>query len=373
SFLKDVFPLLFSTAVFALLFVLLSKSIKKYYYIYYTAFAIPTLIVIVPSILQMCGIELSFNFMRIPILGQILRDYIHMASLGHPLLVIIMYMGALDMRKPSVKKLMNIRKEISIMAGFPILTHSWIRTIHNFPGALKYFTNHSEFMENPRVTSVLGAGFTNTALVLGIVMVALFLVLWITSFDAVHKRLGGQRWKKVQKWAYVLYALLFIHAMGLQIGRMLGSDARNNKTELVAKQSEQSRNEATNNIEQPDKTGQDALRKQTGRSETTLNEKRDEHSEQAKQRERPARNETVANQPIERKSENAVSQERSGEKNLKATPQKKGHGVGKGLSDMNVSNAAKQWIATLSYLLIYGSYLILRVRKARKKSKRKSI
>ncbi|MDL2310179.1 ferric reductase-like transmembrane domain-containing protein [Parabacteroides sp. OttesenSCG-928-B22] len=225
SFLRTTVPLLFCVAVFALLFVWLAKSIKRYYYIYYTLFAIPFLMVVVPSLLRMIGIETSFNFTRIPVLGELLRDYIHMASLGHPLLIIIMYMGALDVKNPYVKRLMSIRKEISILSGFPILTHSWIRVMNNFPKALKYFTDHSAFMENPRVTSELGAGITNTVLVLGIVMLVLFLILWITSFDVVHKRLGGIRWKKIQRWSYVLYALLFIHAMGLQVGRMVSSAA----------------------------------------------------------------------------------------------------------------------------------------------------
>lgn len=225
SFLRTTVPLLFCVAVFALLFVWLAKSIKRYYYIYYTLFAIPFLMVVVPSLLRMIGIETSFNFTRIPVLGELLRDYIHMASLGHPLLIIIMYMGALDVKNPYVKRLMSIRKEISILSGFPILTHSWIRVMNNFPKALKYFTDHSAFMENPRVTSELGAGITNTVLVLGIVMLVLFLILWVTSFDVVHKRLGGIRWKKIQRWSYVLYALLFIHAMGLQVGRMVSSAA----------------------------------------------------------------------------------------------------------------------------------------------------
>ncbi|MDH6341520.1 DMSO/TMAO reductase YedYZ heme-binding membrane subunit [Parabacteroides sp. PFB2-12] len=231
SFLRTTVPLLFCVAVFALLFVWLAKSIKRYYYIYYTLFAIPFLMVVVPSLLRMIGVETSFNFTRIPVLGELLRDYIHMASLGHPLLIIIMYMGALDVKNPYVKRLMSIRKEISILSGFPILTHSWIRVLNNFPKALKYFTDHSAFMENPRVTSELGAGITNTVLVLGIVMLVLFLILWISSFDVVHKRLGGIRWKKIQRWSYVLYALLFIHAMGLQVGRMVSST-----TDITVKQ-----------------------------------------------------------------------------------------------------------------------------------------
>ncbi|MDL2256461.1 ferric reductase-like transmembrane domain-containing protein [Parabacteroides sp. OttesenSCG-928-G06] len=298
SFLRTTVPLLFCVAVFALLFIWLAKSIKRYYYIYYTLFIIPSLMVVVPSLLRIFGVETSFSFTRIPVLGELLRDYIHMASLGHPLLIIIMYIGALDVRNPYVKRLMSIRKEMSILSGFPILTHSWIRVLNNFPEALKYFTDHSAFMENPRVTSELGAGITNTVLVLGIVMLVLFFILWITSFDAIHKRLGGIRWKKIQRWSYALYALLFIHAMGLQVGRMVNSASDTKpRTEVVTR--------------------------------------------------------------------------------TQAAPQAQGgHGgraPAKGLTDIKVNNTTKQWISVSSLLLIYGSYLILRVRKARKKGKKQRV
>lgn len=313
SFLRTTFPLLFCVAVFALLFILLAKSIKKYYYVYYTLFAIPFLMVVGPSILRMCGVEMTFSFTRIPVLGEILRDYIHMASLGHPLLIIIMYVGALDMKNLYVKRLMSIRKEISIISGFPVLTHSWIRTLNGFPDALKYFTDHAEFMNNPRVTSALGAGITNTVLVLGIVMLVLFLILWITSFDAVHKRLGGRKWKQIQKWSYVLYALLFIHAIGLQVGRMVSNSAGNananerNRTEMVSD---------TKQSEQPTQTGERG------------------------------------------------GGERGGGRGRMPT---------KGLTDIVIGQNVKQAISVSSLLLIYGSYLFLRVRKARKKAAKKNV
>lgn len=348
SFLRTTVPLLFCVAVFALLFVLLAKSIKKYYYIYYTLFAIPFLMIVVPSILRMCGIETSFNFTRIPVLGEILRDYIHMASLGHPLLIIIMYMGALDIKIPFVKKLMSIRKEISIISGFPVLTHSWIRTINNFPNALKYFTDHSEFMDNPRVTSELGAGLTNTVLVLGIVMLVLFFILWVTSFDTIRKRLGGLRWKRIQKWSYLLYALLFIHAIGLQAGRMVSGDSKSKpKTEVAANVSPHGHSSA----EKTSGSQSDDRATSSGQSDRKAQAQGGESTQTASQ-----------------------TQRHGGDGSAQATSQTQRHGGGrtpaKGLTDIKIGTTAKQWISVFSYLLIYGSYLILRIRKAKKKSKK---
>jgi len=220
QFLNTLAPLLVSLTILTLLAILLSKSIKKHAMTYYIVLAIPFVLVAIPFVGRMFGLEL-FNFNRIPFLGGILRDYIHMGTLGFPLLIIIMYIGALSPKNPYVKRLLSIRKELSIISGFPVLTHSLIRVTGNFPNSLRFFTDNAGYMETTKVTNELGAGITNFSLVLGILMLALFLPLWVTSFDSVRTRMGNVKWKKLQRWAYVLYVTLFIHAMGLQIGYML--------------------------------------------------------------------------------------------------------------------------------------------------------
>ena len=293
DFLQFIFanvPLLTSVTIFALLSILLAKSIKKHSKIYYIILAIPFFLVAIPTILRWCGVE-TFNFVSVPVLGHILRDYIHMGALGHPLLIIIMYVGALDARKPYVKKLMSIRKELSIIVGFPVLTHSLIRVANNFVPALRYFTNNEAFMENnPHVMNEFGAFISSFSLVLGIVMLALFLPLWITSFDSVRLRMNALKWKKLQKWSHVLYACLFIHAVGITTGGMLNPRQRS------------------------------APRPST---EIKVNENRQ-------------------------------------------NPQVGGRVMPRGFSDFEIPRETRQRIHLSSLVLIYGSYLYLRVRKSRK-------
>ncbi|MDR2622753.1 MAG: hypothetical protein LBC48_09300, partial [Dysgonamonadaceae bacterium] len=121
QFLYTLAPLLMALGVLTLLAVLLSKSIKRHATVYYIVFAIPFALVAIPFIGRLFGVHISV-FNGIPFLGNITRDYIHAGTLGFPLLVIIMYMGALNPKYPVVKKLMSIRKELSILSGFPILT-----------------------------------------------------------------------------------------------------------------------------------------------------------------------------------------------------------------------------------------------------------
>ncbi len=219
----DYASLLTSLIILTVFFLLLSKSIKKHAYIYYIIFSIPFVLSVIQFILMVSEVT-SFSFYKIPVIGDIMGANSRMAGFGFPLLLIIMYIGALNPKNPYVRKLLNIRKELSIISGFPVLAHSLIRVAYTFPNALQYFTNHSDYIaKNDWVKSNIGVGLSNFGYVLGILMVTVFLVLWITSFDSIHKKMGGKKWKKVQKWSYVLYAMLFVHSVTLHVGWLLNS------------------------------------------------------------------------------------------------------------------------------------------------------
>ena len=311
EFMRSCAPLLFSLGVLTLFFVLLSKSVKKHATIYYMVFALPFLLYLIPFTGGLMGFEMP-NLIIIPVLGEILRDYIHVGALAHPILIIIMYVGALDPKIPAVKKLLSIRKEISIISGFPILIHSLVRVVNNLPSAFKFFTNKEEYMENTRVVSELGAGISSFSFILGIALLVIFIPLWVTSFDLVRKRMGGVKWKKLQRWSYVLYALLFVHAIGIQAGGML------NPREGAPRPA----------VETSAPTTQDMV---------------------------------VAKSAEGGRPERQAVQQPAG-----------GRAPDKGISDIEVSRKTKQSIHIISLFLIYGSYLYLRLRKARKDAAKKT-
>lgn len=218
-------PLPFCLAVVLLIILLLAKSIQKHANYYYWILSIPLLLYILQVLYTgQTGKYIDYN--SIPLLNNIMGIYRHMVYLGYPLLIIIMYVGALNSKNKQVRKILNIRKELSIICGFPVLTHSLLRVVHTFPNALQYFTDHSTYMtkNSEWVKSNLGVGISNMGYVLGIVMVVLFLILWITSFTAVHQWLGAKRWKKIQRLAYVLYGTLFIHSITLHIGWIINKE-----------------------------------------------------------------------------------------------------------------------------------------------------
>lgn len=317
--INNVIPLFFSIAVFVTLVIVFAKSIRKHATVYYWILSIPFILTLVPFFLSMAGMDVP-PLNHIPVLNYFMGDYAHMATLGFPLLIIIMYMGALDTRNRYVARLMSIRKELSIIVGFPVLTHATLRVFNTFPTGWKFFFAHDEYMAEEHVDSILGAGISSFVFVLGIVMLTLFIVLWVTSFTAVRRRLGQARWKLIQKWAYVLYALLFIHSMGLQIGGLLNAKPQEgSKTELLVKA-------AVN-------AGQ-APRNDTDRDSQGINPANNVHRE---------------------KTEND-SQHKRDDRDRNS------------LAKIEIGHNVQRYIHIASVILIFGSYLVLRLRKAAHKA-----
>lgn len=224
GFCFSISPFLISTIIYVILAIVLAKSIKRNYKAYYWTFGALSVLMTLPILLGFFGVKMPSLF-AIPVLSMILMEFSIAAYFIHPLLVIIMYMGALSPKNRSVGKLMSIRKELSIIVGFAVIAHATKRILYSFPKAWSYFADHEEYMSNSRVISEVGSGVTSFVYVLGIVMSVLFLVLWVTSFDAVHRKMGNLKWKKVQKWSYVLYAMLFIHSVGLKADDIINHNA----------------------------------------------------------------------------------------------------------------------------------------------------
>jgi DMSO/TMAO reductase YedYZ heme-binding membrane subunit len=361
-------PLIVCVAVLALLGVLLSESIKKHAAVYYIVLGLPLALVAIPFAGRMIGVEL-FSFSRIPYLGGILRDYIHAGAFGFPLLIIIMYMGALDPRIKWVKKLMSIRKELSIISGFPIFAHSLIRVSNNFPRSLKYFIHHEEYMETAGVANETGLWISNFSFVLGIVLLIIFTPLWVTSFVSVRRRMESLKWKKLQRWAYVLYALLFIHAMGIQVGGLLnprgGGRAQIENTQApgngIAAENIRSQTGAENertpaSLERRGGGGRSAESDHATQTESANHPTGRGRARENMEPDASERNNTLNVQ--------SPAGGRGNQREVSTGPGRGGHGQGAGVADIKIGQRAKQYIHIISLILIFGSYLCLRLRKA---------
>lgn len=214
NLLMEYIPLITSLFIILGIILLCSKSIKKHTYIYYIILSIPTLLAIVQYICQIIGN--GIDLYKITIIGDIMRINIYMLPLGLPLLLIIMFTGALKPKSYLFKKLMPIRKELSILSGFPVLTHALFRVSFTFPHSFK------KLFLSPEQPLAEGRIYAEIGYMIGILMTIIYIVLWITSFSSVRRKLARGQWKKIHKWAYVLYFLIFVHSILLNTGWILG-------------------------------------------------------------------------------------------------------------------------------------------------------
>ncbi len=233
SFSYSLSGFLVALIVWTILAIKLSKSIKKHYKVYYWVVGSISGLNLLSTLSAVFGWGLP-SITKTPIISDIFIEFGYAQYFIHPILVIIMYMGALSLKTRYVGQLMSIRKELSIIVGFPVLSHAIKRIIIVVPGSWKYFA--SPEMEASRNS---GSTIMNAVYLLGILMTILFLILWVTSFDSVHKKMGSKRWKSLQRWSYALYAMLFIHAVGIDVGLMARTNARQKEqakaqTEVVA-------------------------------------------------------------------------------------------------------------------------------------------
>lgn len=48
-------------------------------------------------------------------------------------------------------------------------------------------------------------------------MICIMIPLFITSFKSVRRKMSAKNWKKLQRAAYVFYALIYVHIMLLSV------------------------------------------------------------------------------------------------------------------------------------------------------------
>ena len=112
------------------------------------------------------------------------------------LFVVVMYIGVFPSNSKPYHWLKPIRAELSIIACILALGHMIV-----------YLQTYL-----PRI--IAGTAFNMNVMasfIISLVLFVLLLVLGVTSFQAVKSRMRVETWKKVQKWAYVFFFLVYAH------------------------------------------------------------------------------------------------------------------------------------------------------------------
>lgn len=122
------------------------------------------------------------------------------------LFLIVMGTAALNKRWSLTKKLYSVRAELSIIASFFIFSHILIYSI-------KFGEVFWEFAMENSWAMLMKQMFIPVLIYLdSIACLIIVIPLFWTSFPKVRKRMSAKNWKKLQRWSYLLYFLIYLHA-----------------------------------------------------------------------------------------------------------------------------------------------------------------
>jgi DMSO/TMAO reductase YedYZ heme-binding membrane subunit len=149
-------------------------------------------------VLVASGIYLIMN----PSPSPVLRACASVLQKGHvafSLFAVVMYLGVLPKSSRLWRRPIAVRAELSILASILICAHS-------IPYLLNYFAMLPIFWSLKE--SVI------FSLVLSLFILVLLVPLTATSFKAVRGRMNPGTWKRLQRFAYLFYALIYFHLIG---------------------------------------------------------------------------------------------------------------------------------------------------------------
>lgn len=128
---------------------------------------------------------------------DILFVLLHKCTLATALFVVVMYIGSFARDGRVAQRLRPVRAELSIVAWLLSLGHMAV-----------YLTSYATQL-------VAGISHANVAVSLAVALAlfCLLLVLGVTSFNVVKKRMSKDAWKRVQLLAYPFFGLVYVHLM----------------------------------------------------------------------------------------------------------------------------------------------------------------
>ncbi len=115
--------------------------------------------------------------------------------------IIVMYLGAITKHNDFTIRLLKIRGELSIIGCILAFAHNIIFGVVYFPALI---LNRQAL----NGTKLIAAYLT-------LILLALMIPLFLTSFQCIRRKMKAKSWKKLQRLAYPFYFLIYAHVMVL--------------------------------------------------------------------------------------------------------------------------------------------------------------
>ncbi|OLR65664.1 hypothetical protein [Peptoniphilus porci] len=140
-----------------------------------------------------------------PAISKYLLGPLNRGAIGTAFIIIVMYIGVLK-KDQFVRELMQIRGELAIIGSIIIFGHNILFGKIFF---VQFFTDMSSLEPLKLVATIIS-----------LVMIAILIPLFLTSFKTIRKKMNPGSWKKLQKLAYTFFYLIFIHVIVLYSGHI---------------------------------------------------------------------------------------------------------------------------------------------------------
>ena len=131
-------------------------------------------------------------------------------TLALALFTVVMYIGVLDKGSRASRELRPIRSELSIMACLLSVGHMVVYLSAFLPRFLAGTVFAGSFV-----------AFFATAMLLLVLLV----VLGVTSFQVVKRRMSAQSWVRLQRSAYAFFGLIYLHLVSILLPAALNGGA----------------------------------------------------------------------------------------------------------------------------------------------------
>lgn len=180
-----------------------SAQIKKYSHQIYIVASVVSLMAIIHASMILSGHSITYVFG----LRQIFKA-IDSGALGGAIFIVVMYLGAVNMKYKVSKKLRVNRAELSIIGGILIIPHN-VHYLFLFIFSLK----------NLNLQPGMQIWTSLMMFISGFFAIAIMIPLFITSFKTFRVKMSAKKWKHLQEYAYIFYAMIFIQVIMLYISK----------------------------------------------------------------------------------------------------------------------------------------------------------
>ena len=161
---------------------------KKYSSSFYLSATFISLITIIYEICKMIlGVKINGFFSGI-------ESLIMKGNISIVFIFMVMFAGALNPKWEITKKLLRNRSEFAILGCILLFPHIIIYLIYCLKSILIY-----------KYTSTIFISY----LIVGTIAFLIMIPLFITSFKKVRNNMSSVIWKKIQRWSYLFYFLVY--------------------------------------------------------------------------------------------------------------------------------------------------------------------